>query len=120
MKESVKAFFEAVGSSVELQEKLDAAYKAYSGDPSDQKALVEVVLLPAAKEAGFAFTAEEFFAYQQEAEKVQEGEITDSELEAVAGGSLCLIKWWGFKSEKEKEYGDACAAYAAVCMFAAE
>jgi len=119
--EQVKAFFDAVAENKELQEKLNAADKAYNGDAADKAAVAEAILLPIAKEAGYDFTAEEFIAYNQEAKASQNNvELADDELEAVAGGEwvFCLpygIGWaedtcrvfglaWGFKQDKDFQY----------------
>ena len=63
--EQLKAFLEAVKADAELQEKLKAA--------KDVEAVVEI-----AKAAGFVISAEEL--------KRAQAELSDEELEGVAGG----------------------------------
>ena len=91
--ENVKAFYEALEKDAELQAKVDAADAAYAGDAKDKAAAAAAILLPIAKEAGFDFTAEELLGFENAA--VSEGEFTEDELEAVAGGGWCLILGFG-------------------------
>jgi len=116
--EQVKAFFDAVAESKEIQEKLNAADKAYQGE-KDKTTVVEAILLPIAKEAGYDFTAEDVLAFEQST-AAKNVELADDELEAVAGGEwvFCLpygIGWaedtcrvfglaWGFKQDKDFQY----------------
>jgi len=67
--EQLKAFLEAVKADAALQEKLKAA--------TDADAAVAI-----AKEAGFVISAAELMARQSEAI-----DLTDEELESVAGGA---------------------------------
>ena len=87
-KENVKKFYEKLESSKELQEKLVKAQESYTGDKEDTSAVLEEVLLPIAKEAGYDFTAEELKAAEREL--AQEKGISEEELENVSGG------WKGF------------------------
>ena len=66
--EQLKAFLEKVKGDTSLQEKLKAA--------ADANAVVEI-----AKEAGFAITAEDIQSMQSATT-----ELSDAELEGVAGG----------------------------------
>ena len=91
--EAVKAFYEEVAKNGALQKKIAAADAAYNGDTGDKKAAVEAIVLPIAKEAGFDFTAEEML--EAETAVNSEGEFTEDELEAVAGGGWCLILGFG-------------------------
>jgi len=91
--EAVKAFYEEVAKNGALQKKIAAADAAYNGDTEDKKAAVETIILPIAKEAGFDFTAEEML--EAETAVNSEGEFTEDELEAVAGGGWCLILGFG-------------------------
>ncbi len=93
-KENVIKFEEKVMQEKELQEKLEAAAKAYEGDKTDEKAVFEAVIVPVAKEAGLEFTYEEAIETKKE---VQEGEIDLKEMKAVAGGGLgiCLFAGYG-------------------------
>ena len=67
--EQLKAFLEAVKADAALQEKLKAA--------KDVDAVVEI-----AKAAGFVISAEEL--------KKSQAEISEEELEGVAGGTIIL------------------------------
>ncbi len=84
-KENVMKFEERAAKEKELQEKMEAAAKAYEGDQSDEKAVFEAVIAPVAKEAGLEFSFEEAAEVQKEA---MDGEIDLSEMKAVAGGAL--------------------------------
>ncbi|MDP6959885.1 MAG: Nif11-like leader peptide family natural product precursor [Planctomycetota bacterium] len=68
--EDAKAFLKKVGEDKELQEKL-------KGADSEEK------FLAVAKAAGFDFTKEEWLAVIP---KPKDGELTDADLGAVAGG----------------------------------
>ena len=72
--EQLKAFLEKVKADTSLQEKLKAA--------SDANAASAI-----AKEAGFSISADEFT-------KAQSTELSDEELEGVAGGFLSLGTFW--------------------------
>jgi predicted ribosomally synthesized peptide with nif11-like leader len=83
--EQLKAFLEAVKADAGLQEKLYTA--------ADADAVVAI-----AKEVGFMFSADEL----QRAQAVGEEELSDEELEGVAGGrwaftavpsSPCVCGW---------------------------
>ena len=71
--EQLKAFLEAVQADAGLQEKLKTA--------KDVDAVVEI-----AKAAGFAISAEEL--------KKSQAEISEEELEGVAGGRGCSTWTW--------------------------
>ena len=73
--EPLKAFREAVQADAGLQEQLKAA--------GDADAVVEI-----AKAAGFVISADELKRAQ--AELTDGAELTDEELEGVAGGGICL------------------------------
>ena len=72
--ERLKAFLEAVKADVGLQEKLKAA--------SDADAVESI-----AKDAGFSISADDLAKTQFE--------LSEEELEAVAGGNWCGGKTWG-------------------------
>ena len=94
--EAVKAFYEEVAKNGALQKKIAAADAAYAGDAEDKAAAAAAILLPIAKEAGFDFTAEELLGFENAA--VSEGEFTEDELEAVAGGAaFCFFIGFGKK-----------------------
>jgi len=93
--EKVKAFYKELEANEELQKKIAAADAAYNGDTGDKKAAVEAIVLPIAKEAGFDFTAEELLSFNY---NVEEGELFEEELQAVAGGiAYCFL--FGFGTE---------------------
>ena len=72
--EQLKAFLEAVKADTALQEKLNAAKNA--------DAVVAI-----AKKVGFMISADEL----QRAQSVMREELTDEELEGVAGGWISII-----------------------------
>ena len=91
-KENVKAFFEALTQEETLQQALKAKELAYTGVKEDREAVVKEVLIPVAKEAGYAFTLEEMKAFEKG--MYPEGELGEDELESVAGGltwGICVM-----------------------------
>ena len=103
--EAVKAFYEEVAKNGALQKKIAAADAAYNGDTEDKKAAVEAIVLPIAKEAGFDFTAEEMVEYTDFAIG-EDTEISEDELEAVAGGvAVCLAIGFGNGNSMDKGAG---------------
>ena len=94
--EQVKAFFAKVKDDSELAQKLKDAQANYKGD---KEAAVAAVVLPIAAAAGFKFTVDDFKA----AFGNDEGEASEDELDAVAGGGdpnadvawelLCPLMW---------------------------
>ena len=78
--EQVKAFFAKVKEDKELAQKLQDAHSNYTGD---KDAAFATVVIPIATAAGFKFTADDFKA----AFRNDEGEASDDELDAVAGGT---------------------------------
>ena len=90
--ENVKAFFEALSKDEALQQALKEKELAYTGSKEDREAIVKEVLLPVAKEAGYAFTLEELKEFEKSMRV--EGELVENELESVAGGmnwGVCFI-----------------------------
>ena len=95
-KENVKAFFEALFKDEAIQQALKAKELAYTGSKEDREAVVKEVLIPVAEEAGYAFTLEELKAFEKG--MCLEGELSENELEAVAGGmnwGVCFIFGFG-------------------------
>jgi len=85
-KDAVIEFLKKVDGDLGLQEKLDGAL-------DDEGRAVELFLATAA-EQGFQFTADEFLeAVQAEGIGEKDGELSDEDLEAVAGGM-------GFRSRR--------------------
>ena len=110
--ENVKAFYEALQKDTELQEKVNAADAAYTGDAENKAAAAAAIILPIAKEAGFDFTAEELLEAAAGAAKKEDGEISEDELEAVAGGTaVCVILGFGTGSG-----GDSCGG-GGICKY---
>ena len=79
--EQAKAFFAKVKEDKELAQKLKDAETAYTGD---KDAAFAAIILPIATAAGFNFTSEDFKA----AFGSGEGEASEDELDAVAGGTI--------------------------------
>ena len=82
--DQVKAFMAKVKADEALAKKLSETQAAYKGD---KDAAVAAVIVPIAAEAGFKFTADDVKAFFNKNET--EGEASDDELEAVAGGYSC-------------------------------
>ena len=80
--EQVNAFFSKVKSDSALAQKLKDAQAAYTGDKSDKDAAFTAIVIPVAAEAGFNFTVDDFKASFDKSE----GEASEDELNAVAGG----------------------------------
>ena len=85
--EQAKAFFAKVKEDSELAQKLKDAQANYTGD---KDAAVAAVVLPIAAAAGFNFTVDDFKAAFTVND--DEGEISDDELDAVAGGAFDASK----------------------------
>ena len=83
--ETAKKFMDQLAGDKALQEKLAAALNAFAGNKSDEKAVFETVLAPIAKEAGFDFSYEDMLAASNAS-----GELSDDELDQVAGGAHCF------------------------------
>ena len=84
-KENVRKFYTELAENKELQEKLKKAEKDFDGDGSDKEAVVQEVLIPVAKEAGYDITVEDIRTYERE--KAADKGISEEELENVSGGS---------------------------------
>lgn len=106
--ENVKAFYEALEKDTELQAKVNAADAAYNGDAADEAAAAAAIIVPVAKEAGFDFTAEELFEFEKSA--AADGEFSEDELEAVAGGAICMFIGFG----QNTEHGTAICKYVGI------
>ena len=95
-KENIKAFFEALSKDEALQKALEEKELAYTGAKEDRETVVAEVLIPAAKAAGYDFTAEELKEFDNGMRP--EGELDESELESVAGGltwGVCVLYGFG-------------------------
>lgn len=84
--EQIKAFYMKLAEDSALAQKLKDAQAAYTGDKSDKDAAIEAVILPIAAEAGFIFTAEDLKSALNKGKSEEEGEASEDELDAVAGG----------------------------------
>ncbi len=79
-KESLQAFLQKASSDKNLMEEVESAFSEKKGE----EAIEALVLL--GSEQGYEFNAEEAVAFFS----VKSGELSDSELEGVAGGSSFL------------------------------
>ena len=107
--ENATKFYELLKSDEALQAKIREATAAYDGAKDDEKAVFEAVIAPLAAEAGLPFTYEEGFAFA-----TAERNLTDEELDAVAGGRhFCYFVGGSSKPEDWDWYdggtGGACA-----------
>ena len=85
--ENVTAFFQKLAVDKDLQNTIDDADRNYSGSREDQKAAAEAIVLAVAKGAGYEFTAAELWEYNA---MRMNREMSDDEMESVAGGGLGL------------------------------
>jgi predicted ribosomally synthesized peptide with nif11-like leader len=93
----IKGFLEAVQADVSLQEKLQAISSTSGEDQSVTDDEYDDAIFAVAKEAGFIISAENLQKLRTELELIEnnennDGELTDEQLEAVAGGAA-----FGFK-----------------------
>ena len=95
-KENIKAFFEALSQDEALQKALKEKELAYTGAKDDRETIVETIVIPVAKAAGYDFTLEELKEFEKGMRP--EGELNESELESVAGGltwGVCVLYGFG-------------------------
>ena len=78
MKESITLFRQAINDSADLQEKCNSI-KARGGTEQD--------LVQLGKENGHEFSAEELKEAYEQLQKDEDGELTEFEMAAVAGGA---------------------------------
>ena len=90
-KENVGKFYDKLAQDAALAEKLNALDKDFAeknGASSDDAAMrekaVEAIIIPLAKEVGLPFTLEELKKYEQE--QLKEMNLSEDELDQVAGG----------------------------------
>ena len=85
--ENVKNFYDELASSDALKEKAAKLNEKYNeAEKADEEAITAAIIAFAASE-GYNFTAEELAAYTKTAGKPVQQELSQDELEAVAGGS---------------------------------
>ena len=80
--ENVAKLVELIRSDEALQAKLKEAFEAYDGPKDDERAVFEATIAPIAAEAGLPCTYEEGLGFA-----TADRNLSDEELEAVAGGS---------------------------------
>ena len=90
-KENVGKFYDKLAQDAALAEKLNALDKDFAeknGTAADDAAMrekaVEAIIIPLAKEVGLPFTLEELKKYEQE--QLKEMNLSEDELDQVAGG----------------------------------
>ena len=90
-KENVAKFYEKLAEDAALAEKLNALDKDFAeknGASSDDAAMrekaVAAIVIPLAEEVGLPFTLEELKEYEQE--QLKEMNLSEDELDQVAGG----------------------------------
>lgn len=83
--ENTSKFEKLLREDETLQAKMEAAFRAFDGDKSDERAVFNATVAPLAAEAGLPYTFEEAM------ELTQARDLDEGELEAMAGGSFCFI-----------------------------
>ena len=90
-KENVGKFYDKLAQDAALAEKLNALDKDFAeknGSSTDDAAMrekaVDAIIIPLAKEVGLPFTIEELKEYEQE--QLKEMNLSEDELDQVAGG----------------------------------
>ncbi len=79
-------FAQLLNTDAGFQEKLRKAAENYNGE-KDEKSVFENVLLPLGKEHGLSASYEEFSSFMKSLNS-SEAELSDDELEQVAGGKM--------------------------------
>ena len=109
-KENVGKFYEKLAQDAALAEKLNALDKDFAeknegsaDDAAMREKAVEAIIIPLAKEVGLPFTLEELKEYEQE--QLKEMNLSEDELEQVAGGRK---KYHG-PAENNSKGGALCA-----------
>lgn len=90
-KENVKAFYELAAKEEGVRNKLVELFKPYEGKELSEEEKIQVteaLMIPVAAEHGLSFTKEEWLAFVEEttASMPNQGELSEDELESVAGG----------------------------------
>ena len=84
-KADIIKFQELLNSDAEFREKFIKAAEAHTGE-ADEKTVFENLLIPFAREYGLSATYEEFSDYVSAAAGDAESELSEDELEQIAGG----------------------------------
>ena len=110
-KANVGKFYEKLAQDAALAEKLNALDKDFAeknegsaDDAAMREKAVEAIVIPLAKEVGLPFTLEELKEYEQE--QLKEMNLSEDELDQVAGGRL---KGGGGGNGKSSKPGAYCA-----------
>ena len=94
--ENVKKFYEAISQDEAMKQKFVELSQKYQGQQMDEakaNLLMEQEALPMAAQMGYPFTIDDLKAYGEEMKQTNMGcELSDDELEAVAGGMyFCIV-----------------------------
>ena len=104
---NVKAFFEVLSKDEAVQKALKEKEIAYAVAKEYQQSIIEEVVIPVAKAAGYEFTLEDVLDLEKSMRP--EGEMDENELEAVAGGQgFCVIIGIGVHDNLENAGFTAC------------
>lgn len=104
--ENVTRFAGLIQTDEALQEKLASAVAAYEGEQTAE-AMYEALLEPIAAGVGLPFTYEEAVRFESLGR-----ELSDVELDGVAGGSICIFIGFGDEPDADatdETNGGACA-----------
>jgi len=114
-KENVGKFYDKLAQDAALAEKLNALDKKFAdtneGSADDiafREKAVEAIVIPLAEEVGLPFTLEELKKYEQE--QLKEMNLSEDELDQVAGGAIKQAG--GADGKKSKPV--ACCAFLGV------
>ena len=83
---NIEKFEELLRTDEDLQAKLRAAQEAFEGDAADEDAVFDAIIAPLAASLDLPFTFEELKEHAENG-----AEISDDNLDAIAGGSFCFI-----------------------------
>ena len=112
-KENVRLFNEKVGTDKALQGKLHSLNERHKGEELSDEQMMRIYeedVLPLACECGCDFSMETLKEYARDLNQSSPREMTDDELEAVAGGATCVCVVGG--GGKSGEAGSPCVCVA--------